>query len=126
MPHPPSLLERVGERPIILTAPAENAGAFYLKLTLPESIGETRCWQENLSFLYEQIYVLPCMIYTFLYLSIMTTIVIDRKKYVLMPQKEYEALQMRAALKTKPEKKMSLAAGKKHAYKLIDKWAKGK
>ena len=56
----------------------------------------------------------------------MTQIVIDKKKYVLVPEKEYHALQVRAALKTKPVKKLSLAAGKKHAYKLIDKWAKGK
>lgn len=56
----------------------------------------------------------------------MTRIVIDNKKYVLIPEKKYEALQVQAALKTKPVKKLSLAAGKKHAYKLIDKWAKGK
>jgi hypothetical protein len=30
------------------------------------------------------------------------------------------------AQKTPPVKKLSLAAGKKDAYKLIDKWAKGK
>ena len=56
----------------------------------------------------------------------MTQIVIDKKKYVLVPEKEYHALQVRAALKTKPVKKLSLAAGKSHANKLIDKWAKGK
>lgn len=56
----------------------------------------------------------------------MTQITIDKKKYILVPHKEYEALQLQAALKTKPVKKLSLAAGKKHAYKLIDKWAKGK
>jgi ribonuclease HIII len=56
----------------------------------------------------------------------MTAIVIDKKKYVLVPEKEYQALQLKAALKTKPVKKLSLAQGKKHAYKLIDKWAKGK
>ena len=56
----------------------------------------------------------------------MTRIVIDKKKYVLIPERDFEALQMQAALKTKPVKKLSLAAGKKHAHKLIDKWAKGK
>ena len=56
----------------------------------------------------------------------MTAIVIDKKKYVLVPEKEYQALQLKAALKAKPARKFSLAAGKKHAYKLIDKWAKGK
>jgi len=56
----------------------------------------------------------------------MTHITIDRKKYVLVSEKEYHALQVRAALKTKPVKKLSLAAGKKHALKLITKWAKEK
>lgn len=56
----------------------------------------------------------------------MTQIVIDKKKYVLLPEKDYEALQLKAATKTKPVKKLSLVAGKRHAYKLIDKWAKGK
>lgn len=56
----------------------------------------------------------------------MTRIVIDKKKYVLVPEKEYEALQLTAALKSKPVKKLSLAAGKKHAIKLVDKWAKEK
>jgi hypothetical protein len=56
----------------------------------------------------------------------MTQITIDKKKYVLIPEKEYQTLQLKAALKNKPAKKLSLAAGKKRAYKLIDKWAKGK
>ena len=53
----------------------------------------------------------------------MTAIVIDKKKYVLISEKEYEHLQLKAALKNEPAKKLSLAAGKKRAYKLIDKWA---
>lgn len=56
----------------------------------------------------------------------MTQIVIDKKKYVLLPEKDYEALQLKAAMKNNPVKKRSLAAGKKRAYKFIDKWAKGK
>ncbi len=56
----------------------------------------------------------------------MTQLVIDKKKYVLIPEKEYQALQLQAALKTNSRKKLSLAAGKKHAYKLIDKWTKEK
>lgn len=56
----------------------------------------------------------------------MTEIVIGKKKYVLISEKEYNSLQAQAALKTKPVKKISLAAGKKHADKLIDTWAKGK
>ncbi len=56
----------------------------------------------------------------------MTHIVIDKKKYVLISEKEYEKLQLKAALKNKPAKRLSLAAGKKRANKLIDKWAKGR
>lgn len=56
----------------------------------------------------------------------MTQIVIDKKKYVLLPEKDFELLQLKAALKNKPVKKRSLADGKKRAYQLIDKWAKGK
>lgn len=56
----------------------------------------------------------------------MTQIVIDKKKYFLISEKEYNSLQVQAALKTKPLKKLSLTAGKKYANKLIDKWAKGK
>jgi len=32
----------------------------------------------------------------------MTEIVIDKKKYILIPEKNYQVLQKRAALKTKP------------------------
>jgi hypothetical protein len=56
----------------------------------------------------------------------MTEILIDKKKYVVIEQKEFDRLQLLAAQKTTPAKKLSLAAGEKHAYKLIDKWAKGK
>ena len=56
----------------------------------------------------------------------MTQIVIDKKKYVLLPEKDFETLQLKAALKNKPVKKRSLAEGKKRAYQLIDKWAKDK
>jgi PHD/YefM family antitoxin component YafN of YafNO toxin-antitoxin module len=56
----------------------------------------------------------------------MTQIIIEKKRYVLLSEKEYERLQLKAALQNKPAQKLSLAAGKKRAYKLIDKWAKGK
>ena len=49
----------------------------------------------------------------------MTQIIIDKKKYLLLLEKDYEELQLKAATKAKPVKKLSLAAGKKHAYKLI-------
>jgi hypothetical protein len=56
----------------------------------------------------------------------MIQLVIDKKKYVLLPEDEFKKLQLKAALKNKPAKKLSLAAGKNRAYKLINKWAKEK
>lgn len=53
----------------------------------------------------------------------MTQIVIDKKKYVLVPQKEFEALQKKAALKTKPEKLLSIASARAYSKNLIRKWA---
>ena len=56
----------------------------------------------------------------------MNTLTIENKKYVLLPKKQYDDLVTKAASKTIPAKKLSLAQGKKLAYKLIDKWAKEK
>ena len=53
----------------------------------------------------------------------MTEIVIDKKKYVLVPEKEYHALQKKAALKTKPQKLLTIEQAKAHSKKLIRKWA---
>ncbi len=54
----------------------------------------------------------------------MTQLTIDKKKYILISEKEYHALRVKAARKSKPAKKLSLASGKKLANKLIDEWAK--
>ncbi|HEY6505186.1 MAG TPA: hypothetical protein VIZ28_14515 [Chitinophagaceae bacterium] len=56
----------------------------------------------------------------------MTQITIDKKKYVIIPKKEYEALQKKAALKTKPEKLLSVDEARAYSKKLIHKWAAGK
>lgn len=56
----------------------------------------------------------------------MNTIILDKKKYVVIEQEKFEDLQLEAARKTEPVKKLSLTKGKQHAYKLIDKWAKEK
>jgi len=56
----------------------------------------------------------------------MGTLTINKKKFVVMEQKEFDKLQLLAAPKTPPVKKLSLAAGRKYAHKLIDKWAKEK
>ncbi len=53
----------------------------------------------------------------------MTAIVIDKKKYVLVPEKEYQALQKKAALKTKPQRLLSVSEARTYSKKLIRKWA---
>ncbi len=53
----------------------------------------------------------------------MTPIVIDKKKYVLLPEKEFYALQKKAALKSKPVRALTLAQAKAYSKKLINKWA---
>ncbi len=56
----------------------------------------------------------------------MNTIILDKKKYVVVEQERFEELQLKAAQKTEPVKKLSLPKGKQRAYKLIDSWAKEK
>ncbi len=53
----------------------------------------------------------------------MTEIVIDKKKYVLIPEKDYKALQKKAALKTKPEKLFNIEEARAYSKKFIRKWA---
>lgn len=56
----------------------------------------------------------------------MTEIVIDKKKYILIPEKAYQALQKKAALKTKSEPLLSIDDARAYSKKLISKWATGK
>lgn len=56
----------------------------------------------------------------------MTEIIIDKKKYVLIPEKEYQALQKKAALKAKPEKAFNIEEARAYSKKLIRKWASAK
>ena len=53
----------------------------------------------------------------------MNTLVIDNKSYVVLTEKSYEALQKKAALKTRPEKVLSIEEARAHSKKLIRKWA---
>ena len=53
-------------------------------------------------------------------------LVIDNKSYVVLPMESYEALQKKAALKTKPVKVLSIEEARLHSKKLINKRAKGK
>jgi hypothetical protein len=54
----------------------------------------------------------------------MSTLVIDDKSYVVLPLKDYEALQKQAGLKTKPEKLLLVDEARAHSKKLIRKLAK--
>lgn len=56
----------------------------------------------------------------------MNTLTIDDTKFVVLEQHEYEKLLERAASKRTPARKMTLQAGKKMAYRLIDKWSRGR
>lgn len=56
----------------------------------------------------------------------METLTINRKKFLLIEQKKFDRIQLLAAQKLPPAKKLSLTSGKKFAYNLIDKWAKEK
>ncbi len=53
----------------------------------------------------------------------MTSIVIDKKKYVLVPEKEYQALQKKAALKSKAQNLLTVEQARAYSKKLIRKWA---
>jgi hypothetical protein len=56
----------------------------------------------------------------------MNVLVIDNKSYVVVPVKSYEALQKKAALKTRPEKVLSIEEARAHSKKLVRKWAGAK
>lgn len=53
----------------------------------------------------------------------MNTLTIEKKKYVVLPEKEYQSLQRKAALSTKPEKLLTIAEARAFSKKLIRTWA---
>ncbi len=53
----------------------------------------------------------------------MNKLVIENKSYVVLPIETYEALQKKAALKSRPEKILSIEEARAHSKKLIGKWA---
>lgn len=53
----------------------------------------------------------------------MTEVIIDKKKYFIIPQKDYENLQKKAALKIKPQKLYSVADAREYSKQLISQWA---
>jgi hypothetical protein len=53
----------------------------------------------------------------------MTHLTIENKKYVLIPEENYQELQRKAALKSKPEKTFSVDEARAFSKDLIRKWA---
>ncbi len=56
----------------------------------------------------------------------MNTLIIDKKKYVVVEERKYNTLLEKAAAKKPTARKLSLAEGKRLAYKLIAEWHKEK
>jgi len=56
----------------------------------------------------------------------MNVVKIDKKSYVVVPVEEYEALQKKAAIKSRPEKLLTVEEARSHTKKMIRKWAGGK
>ena len=56
----------------------------------------------------------------------MNTLIIDNKSYVVVPTENYQALQEKAALKSRPEKTLTIKEARAHSKKLIKKWASEK
>ena len=56
----------------------------------------------------------------------MDTLILNKKKFVVLEQRKFDRIQLKAAKKTLPVKKLSLVEGRKHALKLVDKWANEK
>jgi len=53
----------------------------------------------------------------------MTHLTIDNKKYVIVPEENYQELQRIAALKREPEKTLSIEEARNYSKRLIRKWA---
>ncbi len=56
----------------------------------------------------------------------MTSLIIDKKKYVLLPEKDFQLLQKKAAIKRKAEKTFTVEEARTFSKTLIKKWASGK
>ncbi len=50
------------------------------------------------------------------------TLIINKKKHVVLEEKEFNKLQLLAAQKSASSKNLMLAVGKKYAYNLIKVW----
>jgi hypothetical protein len=53
----------------------------------------------------------------------MIELVIEKKNYILILQKNYNALRKKASLKSKPEKTLTIEQSRSYSKKMIRKWA---
>jgi nicotinic acid mononucleotide adenylyltransferase len=56
----------------------------------------------------------------------MTELIVNKKKFVIVPRKDYEVIQKKAALKLRPEKELTIAEARALSKAMIRKWAKEK
>ncbi len=56
----------------------------------------------------------------------MNQLKLGNKKYIVVPQKEYELLQRKAALKIKEDDLLTLKEARAYSKTLIKKWIKNK
>lgn len=56
----------------------------------------------------------------------MTEFTVNKNKFIIIPRKEYETLQKKAALKVRPQKLLSLSEARSYSKVLIGKWAQEK
>lgn len=54
----------------------------------------------------------------------MSEVIIDKKEYVILPKKEYDALKKTANRKVELDELMTIEKARKYSRKLIEKWAK--
>jgi hypothetical protein len=55
-----------------------------------------------------------------------TEVIIDKKKYVIVPAVEYDKLRKKADINDSKEEYLTLEEGKKYSLSLIRKWSKEK
>jgi len=56
----------------------------------------------------------------------MTELIIDNKKYIVIPEENFQELQKTAASKWKPEKLFTVTEAREYSKKRINEWASGK
>ncbi|WP_165940075.1 hypothetical protein [Dyadobacter psychrotolerans] len=56
----------------------------------------------------------------------MSELIIENKKYVVVPEEDFQLLQKKAALKWKPERTFTVSEARAYSSKRISEWASEK